>query len=381
MPLRRARFSPFGVKYSPTVSFSAPPLARLVLFLEDALAVGAGADHGRVGVVVQRRGEDLRRGARCCGRSGRRRARRRSAAAGSCGRCRPWCAISVDTTTSPCGQEDAGAEHRLVEQAAGVFAQVEDDPFGPFALDLFDPVGERCWPASLKLSRAARSRACLPSTSTSRAARRSAADLGPGQRQLRAPSGSWRRARRAVTSVPSGPLDLLRRFGRVEPGDRLAVDRDDRVARPRSRPPSAGEPWKTSTTRRPFFDGDDAQPDPGEAPFDLLVEPFQAFRREVVGEAVFVAFAQLADHPLQGGVAELGVADLAEVVVLDDFRGFADQAGRFFGERFAGEAGQLRRVAAEPDPRRRGTAIRATPKAIGAARPHAALRPGGSDAA
>lgn len=61
-------------------------------------------------------------------------------------------------------------------------------------------------------------------------------------------------------------------------------------------------------------------------------------------------FAQLADHPLQGGVAELGVADLAEVVVLDDFGGFADQARRFFGERFPGEARQLRRMAAEPDP-------------------------------
>ena len=55
----------------------------------------------------------------------------------------PWVRDLVETTTSSFGQEDAGAEHRLVEQAAGVAAQVEDDPFRPFALDLFHRVGER----------------------------------------------------------------------------------------------------------------------------------------------------------------------------------------------------------------------------------------------
>ena len=93
MPWLRARLTPFGVKYSPTVSFSAPPLERLVLLLEDALAVGAGADHGRVAVVGQRRGEDLRRARRCCGRSGRPAAASAGCRRRSCGRCRPGCAI------------------------------------------------------------------------------------------------------------------------------------------------------------------------------------------------------------------------------------------------------------------------------------------------
>jgi hypothetical protein len=156
-----------------------------------------------------------------------------------------------------------------------------------------------------------------------------------------------------VTSLPSGPFDPAFFGGR-------AVEHLHHV--------------------EPFFGGDDAQPDPREAPFDLLVEPFQRFRREVVAEAILVAFAQLADHPLQGGVAELGVADLAEVVVLDHFRGFGDQAGRFFGERFAGEAGQLRGVAAEPDPgdQEGDQGDREGDRAAG---PHAALRPAGSGAA
>ena len=41
------------------------------------------------------------------------------------------------------GQEDAGAQHRLLEQAAAVAAQVEHDPFRALLLDLFDPFAQR----------------------------------------------------------------------------------------------------------------------------------------------------------------------------------------------------------------------------------------------
>ena len=51
------------------------------------------------------------------------------------------------------GQEDAGAQHRLVEQAAGVAAQVEHDPLRPFAARPCAPRRRSCaWAPSLKLS-------------------------------------------------------------------------------------------------------------------------------------------------------------------------------------------------------------------------------------
>jgi hypothetical protein len=147
---------------------------------------------------------------------------------------------------------------------------------------------------------------------------------------------------------PFRPLDLRHRGFGVDAGDRFAPDRDDRVARgyPGLGGGRAGE---DRDHLEALLRGHDREPDAGEAAFDLLVEGGQAFGREVVGEAVVVAAAQLAHHALERGVLELGVADRAVVVVLDQFRRFGGQPGGLGDEPFAQEVRQLGRVAAEPE--------------------------------
>src|SRR5262249_50042679 len=124
---------------------------------------------------------------------------------------------------------------------------------------------------------------------------------------------------------PFRAFDLPGRLGAALAGDRVAADGDDRVSwhDPGSVGRRAGEYLDRPQAA---LDRDDAEADAGEAPFDLLVEAFPAFRREVFGEAVPVAPAQGANHPLQRGVAEFGAAYGTVVVVLDHFRGFGREA-------------------------------------------------------
>jgi hypothetical protein len=146
---------------------------------------------------------------------------------------------------------------------------------------------------------------------------------------------------------PFRPLDLLRRFGAALAGDRFAFDRDDRVAGfdPRR---IGGRTLEDFGHPQPLLHPDHRKSDPREAPFDLLVEAFELFLREVFGVAVLlVALAQLPDHPLQRGVAELLRADGAVVVAFDRFGGFGDQAARFVDEDFAQRFRQVARVPAQ----------------------------------
>ena len=67
-------------------------VGEALLLLEDALAVGAGADHGGAAVVGQRRGEDLRRRGGAAVDQDDQRQLRQVCRRRSCGRCRPGCA-------------------------------------------------------------------------------------------------------------------------------------------------------------------------------------------------------------------------------------------------------------------------------------------------
>ena len=107
------------------------------LLLEDALAVGAGADHLGAGVVGQRRGEDLRRRGGVAVDQDDDRQLRQVVADGLVDGVALGARVGRHDDFV-LGQEDAGAQHRLLEQAAAVAAQVEHDPFGPFLLHLFD---------------------------------------------------------------------------------------------------------------------------------------------------------------------------------------------------------------------------------------------------
>jgi hypothetical protein len=178
-----------------------------------------------------------------------------------------------------------------------------------------------------------------------------------------------------------GPLrafDLRRRGFAVLPGKRFAVDRDDHVAgldpgplRGRLR-----EDLRRVQAARHLRDG---EPDAGEAAADRLVEVFEQLGREVFGEAVVVAEAQIADHAPQRAVGEVVFVDLAVVVILDQFGRFGGQARRIVDEDVAQGRRHLRRMAAHPEAGRqhgdqRGREGDSPPAA------HAGLRPSGSGA-
>ena len=65
--------------------------------------------------------------------------------------------------------------------------------------------------------------------------------------------------------MPSGPLIRAVAIGAASPA--IEPPSTETIVSPASIPArSAGEPWKTRSTRRPRFDLGDAEPDPGEAP-------------------------------------------------------------------------------------------------------------------
>ena len=136
-PLPREVRSPSGVKYSPIVSFSAPPLDRSTSCWRDALAEGAGPDDGSPRVVGEGGREDLRRGGGVAVDEDDDRAAREvclpavlvfGAALGA--------RVGGDHD-SAFGRKTLARQHRLVQQARRSRAD-RGHPPSAFPLDLFD---------------------------------------------------------------------------------------------------------------------------------------------------------------------------------------------------------------------------------------------------
>ena len=202
------------------------------LLLEDALAEGAGADDLGAGVVGQRRGEDLRGGGGVAVDQDDDRALGQVVAHGAVLGVPLGAGVGRDDDFV-LGQEDARREHRLLEQAAAVGAQVEDEPLGAFALDLLDgfaQVGVGAVAEGREPDVAELAAAYLAHFADGDRHR----DLGPGDRQL--PRSRRSRVEHADRHLgPFRALDPVRRDFAVDAWHRLAVDRDDRRPRSRSR--------------------------------------------------------------------------------------------------------------------------------------------------
>ncbi len=269
------------------------------------------------------------------------------------------------------GQKDAGGEDGLLQQAAAVATQVEQDPFRASALDLahtplqqgVGAFAEGDQADVAELARADRDHL---------AADYRQFDLGPGQAQLTHLAGPGPQHADGHLG-PFRTFDPRRCRGAAFAGDRFAVNGDDHVADldpRRGRRRAMEDPVGAEAA----LDLGDAEPDPGEAPGDRFVEVLERFWREVFGESVVVAFAQLADQALQRGVGELLLPDLAVVVVLDHFGRFRRQPDRFGDEKVADGSRQLAGVATEPEAEREEEDQRRA-EGDGRAGPHRELRP------
>ena len=131
------RLRPLGVKYSPTVMSSAPPLDERLLLLEDALAERVGADDGGAAVILQRGCDDLGGGGGVGVHEHDHRDLGGDRIAGGGEHLRRLRAPARGHDRA-LGDEDAGDQLRLLDEAAAVVAQVEDDPASALVQLVFD---------------------------------------------------------------------------------------------------------------------------------------------------------------------------------------------------------------------------------------------------
>ena len=124
--------------------------------LEHTLSVGPGADHGSQVVLAEGGGEDLRRRRGVAVDQYDARLRRDRVADRVVDRAPLGPRVGGDDR--PVLDEDAAAEHRLLEQAAAVVAQIQDQALGPLARRSFSiSLRSASWTPGLKLT-SARSR-------------------------------------------------------------------------------------------------------------------------------------------------------------------------------------------------------------------------------
>ena len=133
----------------------------------------------------------------------------------------------VSTIVELLGQELVGHLDRLVEQAAAVVAQVDQELLHPLASELVDGVGHLAAGAAGELGEqdvaGVRASACRPAAPWSAGSRR-------GSPTSRSGSGRPRRTMVILTCVPLGPLSFCTASSRVMRVGGLALDGADHVA-------------------------------------------------------------------------------------------------------------------------------------------------------
>ncbi len=284
---------PSAVRYSPTVRSSAPPAVELDHLLEGPLAEGPGADDLGEVVLLQRRGEDLgRRGGvavdqdddRRAGRARRRRPRSRA---------RPGCGSRSRRRRRPRGRR--WAEHRLVEQAAAVAAQVEHEALGAAAVEALDLLAQLAVGALAEGGEphvadllAVDVAADRPRTAGTRTSARSSVERRGACRRRPGRSAARPRSR-------AGPL--IRAVETSEGTPAIDSPSTATITSPSSIPArSAGVSGKTLATRSPAWTSVTVSPTPEKRPEVAALKRLELLGVEVVGEAVVVAPAQLLDH-------------------------------------------------------------------------------------